>query len=54
MMRILEVDGICSLLMDVDVLVEVRVVMCHRDVDVGQLDLVVVPKMLYSFSLKTM
>ena len=25
-------------------LVEVRAAMCHRDVDVGQLDLVVVPK----------
>ena len=31
--------------MDVDVLVEVRVAMCHWDVDIGQLDLVVVPKM---------
>ena len=27
-------------------LVEVRVAMCHRDVEVGQLELVVVPKML--------
>ena len=32
--------------MGVDVLIEVWVAMCHRDVDVGQLDLVVVPKML--------
>ena len=32
--------------MYVDVLLEVRVAMCHRDVDIGQLDLVIVPKML--------